>query len=333
MTRRRIAAFAIIVAAGGCLVVGGDQNAYAVDAARSTLPGRNGAIAFGTSGGIIIANADGSSHKLRTGLTGGGFVGPDWSPDGKKLLFLHGGVGAQGLVLINADGSGRQTLTTTRYQTRQRGTQTDLLVREGRWAPDARRVAIVAQRYSHKQGFGAVYILDLQSRRLRRFPVGGVQVFSVAWAPDGRRLALAIESNGDDDDCGAGGDIVIASTSGRLVRKISAGYNGSKGGSDWSPDGRQIVYPGATGNFDTVNGCTKGIFVEPHDSTIGLDSGAPTFSPDGRKIAFDAFRPVTERSPTGWINIAIMSSDGTGFHFLTGSSNREGGPDWQRIVR
>src|SRR5436309_1531961 len=81
--------------------------------------------ALGTAGSRVIDGGDGSSHQLRTGLAGGGFVGPDGSPDGEKRLFWHGGGCAQGLVLIIADGRGRLTLTMARYQTHQRGTLHD----------------------------------------------------------------------------------------------------------------------------------------------------------------------------------------------------------------
>jgi Tol biopolymer transport system component len=65
-------------------------------------------------------------------------------------------------------------------------------------------------------------------------------------------------------------------------------------------------------------------------------SVAPTFSPDGTRIAFFSVRPPGRNRPPGPERIAVMSLDGTGLRFLTpkdrGSVDPDFSPDGTRIA-
>jgi Tol biopolymer transport system component len=65
-------------------------------------------------------------------------------------------------------------------------------------------------------------------------------------------------------------------------------------------------------------------------------SVAPTFSPDGNRIAFFSVRPPGRNRPPGPERIAVMNLDGTGLRFLTpkdrGSIDPDFSPDGTRIA-
>jgi hypothetical protein len=71
-------------------------------------------IAFESSGGIFVANADGSAAEpLSVPPTGWSDGFPAWSPDGASIAFVrHNGTGVSDLYAVGADGAGLRPLTT-----------------------------------------------------------------------------------------------------------------------------------------------------------------------------------------------------------------------------
>jgi Tol biopolymer transport system component len=91
------------------------------DEARATDPSFSpgGQIAFersggsGAFGGIWIMNADGSGQtRLTTGSATSSDQQPNFSPDGQRIVFFHGGPGSE-LQTMSANGSGQSPLTTS----------------------------------------------------------------------------------------------------------------------------------------------------------------------------------------------------------------------------
>src|SRR5215470_13080140 len=81
--------------------------------AHATFPGKNGRIAFIQGPDIFTMNPDGSDVHQLTASTGGDLASwPNWSPDGKHLVFGHfpapDFLGQ--LWLMNADGSNQHLL-------------------------------------------------------------------------------------------------------------------------------------------------------------------------------------------------------------------------------
>ena len=95
----------------------------------------------GTSTLAFQSNRDGNSEIYTIGSNGSGLAnltsspttgeyGPDWSPDGTRLLFNVG----SDITVLNADGSGRATITTTHEESYPT------------WSPDGTRIAFSSRR-------------------------------------------------------------------------------------------------------------------------------------------------------------------------------------------
>src|SRR5215813_8322332 len=79
-----------------------------IGTAHATFPGKNGRIAFVQGPDIFTMNPDGSDVRQLTASTADDIdTWPNWSPDGKKLVFGHFAAPDffGQLWLMNADGS------------------------------------------------------------------------------------------------------------------------------------------------------------------------------------------------------------------------------------
>lgn len=122
------------------------------------------------------------------------------------------------------------------------------------------------------------------ARRIMQTAEPGIYGRAIAWSPDGTKLVIATSTG-----------IWLIDANGRnRVRVATGGQPYSIGEKPY----RKLFYPRAT-NF-----------------------GSPTWSPDGRSIAFTAFQGVENR------DIWVMNADGSGQHRLKKTPFWEGNVDW-----
>lgn len=148
-----------------------------------------------------------------------------------------------------------------------------------------------------------------------------------AWSPDGSQIVFASDRTGDFDL------YVMDARDGSDLRHIVSG-SGDDLFPSWSSDGRFIAFSSSRDNkylgftdydlyiYDVRAGLIK--HLGPAHGAGAVDS-APTWSPDGRHLAFSAESP--ERSTYG-VNIAKMRADGTDMTYLSDGAAREDVPSW-----
>jgi hypothetical protein len=108
---------------------------------------------------------------------------PAWSPGGRKIVFVSDRAGSDDLWSIRAAGGGVERLTSSP------GSETDPA-----WTPDARRLAYATD----ESGSAEIELLDIQTKKRAPLTSGGSIASNPGWSPDGRRVAYV--SNRDAVD-------------------------------------------------------------------------------------------------------------------------------------
>ena len=111
-------------------------------------------------GDMYVMNTNGRSLRRLAGVKGGG---PDWSPDGRRIVFGQEG----GVWVMDANGRSRTRLAPSG------GSPV--------WSPDGRRIAFV--RGDASTGSSEIYVMNADGRNVRRLTHNRVADGSPAWQP------------------------------------------------------------------------------------------------------------------------------------------------------
>jgi serine/threonine protein kinase len=280
--------------------------------------GGSGLIAFASNRGggkpnIWVINVDGSGLKQLTDLTDGACQ-PEWSPDGKKLVYVSPCDDdsdyylGTGLFMINADGSGDPELLMTAHVGDY----------DPAWSPDGNYIAFTSLR---RQGqMPSIYILDLADKSVVRLvDPGDLPNTQAAWSPDGKEIAFTRSST----------HVYIMSIDGKRLDLASKVEDLSVQNSeaDWSPDGKVMV----------LTQSTAGVSGAPWLATLSLDNipkvpdpfkfGVPRseaqYSPDGAWLVYQAWQKSDDK------DIFIMIANGAEPQPVTSGPDDDFDPAWQ----
>jgi hypothetical protein len=251
------------------------------------------AVAWSPDGSELIYSMQGSLWRQRVDadearqLTAGpGYdYQPDWSPDGRRVVYASYRGDAIELRLLDvATGESVPLVSNGAVNI------------EPRWSPDGRRVAYTS---SVHEGRWHVFVVPAgpgptgAPERVTEDRDGGLpryyygrhdQHFSPTWSPDGRELIL-VSNRGHV--WGSGGLWRVSARPGSPGTEIRREETTWKARPDWSPDGRRVVYASYLGRqwhqlwlmTDRGDG--------PVQLTYGeFDATVPRWSPSGDRIAY-----------------------------------------------
>ena len=187
------------------------------------------------------------------------------------------------------------------------------------WSPDAQK--IVAVGYADPSTW-SIYVFDVDGGDLTRLTnAPGVLDSEPSWSPDGTRVAFTRTY----PDQGNREEIWVMKADGSDPHWIGVEGLAAK----WSPDGSRFIYTSnRSGNYEIYTANIDGTDEQRLMST-SADESFPTWSPDGRQIAYSASTGewnTIENSQT--YEIYVMDADGTNVHQLTHNTAYDGNPRW-----
>ena len=249
--------------------------------ALATDPGHNGLITFGadTGSGSQLYTVRPNGHELRriTDLAGDA-VHPDWSPDGRMIVFELDHPDGQpfcSIELMNADGSAVADLTGARNGCEAQPSFT----------PDGR--SIVFERYDDVTNVDAIWSMDLAGGNRRQITTGSGGATDPNVSPDGETLSF-VDFNGAD----LGQALATTRLDGTGLFDLTPFTFDVAVKHDWAPNGRRLVF---TDNADDQTKPANIATIRPDGTGLRYLTDLRTpqerayaggYSPNGRWIVF-----------------------------------------------
>jgi Tol biopolymer transport system component len=247
---------------------------------------------------------------------------PDWSPDGRRIVFTSNRTGSYDSWVMNADGSGQVAWVAT-------GAWDDY----PRWAPDGQRLTLSTTDETDGVANSEIYMRQANGT-LVRLTMSKAENQWADWSPSGR----IIFTEGFKDS--SNWSIYTTDDAGRTPVTWLAG-NTCDVQPTWSPDGGQVAFlriPADTNGSGSID------YEDAGDIWVGTDAGGglrrltsglwavtPAWSPDGQWIAFTRVRDSNSNARSDGEDVtdiwAVSVNGGVPVPLLE-SPYRDGDPTW-----
>jgi Tol biopolymer transport system component len=314
---RRSVAIAVLAAA---VVAAGPGASGGTGRSPSGLPDSLD-IAYSFAGGIHVMRPHGSGAVRVIGTSAIPAGEPAWSPDGSRLALVR----SMGEELSDAfrsrieilDGTGERPLTAWSEDT----------VGGPAWSPDGRQIAF-SRWLGEDQNYATEIVVVSVDGGAERVPwrqrrdARRTQVRQPVWSPDGTRIAFTqtrLDRSFDFRD-----SLYVVDAAGGTPRRLAREASDMS----WSPDGTRIAFSSGRDRNGKSCGSDECFYndelyvMNAHGSApVRLtrnrgDESSPSWSPDGRYIAFASDRNVHD--PRGFdTEIYAVRADGSCLTWLT----------------
>jgi len=168
---------------------------------------------------------------------------------------------------------------------------------------------------------GEIYTMNADGSGLQQLTSDPAMDFDPAWSPDGARLAFRSHRDGNEE-------VYLMLADGSDQHNLSNSPSGGDYSPAWSADGQWIAFMSdRAGKADVWVMRQDGSEARQVTDLRGI-SEYPTWSPDGRQIAFHCTQGRVLPGGTGDFEICVTADDGTGFAQLTDAPGESKLPAW-----
>jgi Tol biopolymer transport system component len=241
---------------------------------------------------IHVVRTDGTENSSPTSdVTGLDQTNPDWSPDGKSLVFGVTENGVDSLWTVHADGTGAAMLLEC--------VEPCIFYDDPAWSPDGKKVAYDLMSVTDGVAIGALETVDVETGKVEVVMDGDEEHFfaGVRWSPDGSSLVFEyVHKTGPSIDGEVDGVelSVIDVATGAPSRRALTEPGTFAATADWGPYSDVIVFSA----LPTAEATAPDLFtIHPDGSgltrmtSLGDDGGSaeePAWSVDGKSVYFKA---------------------------------------------
>ena len=191
---------------------------------------------------------------------------------------------------------------------------------------------------SHRDGNPEIYVMDADGGNPRRLTNNFDNDWDPSWSPDGNRIVFFSNRDGHPDIIPGWFtyEIYVMDADGGNPQNLTNSPNDDRNPS-WSPDGKRIVFVSDRDGFKNDDRViTYEIYVmdadgsNPQNLTNDLnDDRNPSWSPDGKRIAFASRREGHFKGAFGITDeIYVMDADGGNQRRLTENRQNDWHPSW-----
>lgn len=254
----------------------------------------------------------GQSHQVRAepapgeeAIVNASEFRPDWSPDGKRIVFASEHDGPRDLYFMNANGTGLTRITSG-----------DASEAAPDWHPFDNRIAyfVYSGESTEDEPHSAIWVVNQDGTNPTRLTTDAYLNKGPDWSPDGKHIAYVSNVDGDPD-------IFVMDADGSHKQQLT--YTESvEFQPTWSPDGKMIAFEGEEGDDLEIFVMNRDGSARTNLTSNGAHDQLPTWSPDGQHIAYGS-------NLEGNFEIYVMSAEGSNARNVTQSAAQDSAPAWR----
>lgn len=230
----------------------------------------------------VVPTRGGRARSFTT--PGASSYAPAWTPNGKRIAFLSRRAGASHtqVYAVPIDGGEAEAITDAPGS-----------VHAFAWSPDGKQLAYIADLQPTAEQDEAtsagrdwhtsdvhgtmhrLWVMNARSGEARAVSSRDRHIIRMAWAPDGKRLAVQASERADVDATMMYSDVFLVSARGGGLTRLCE-HEGKLGAMAWSPDGRRLAFLGASDLRDPTAGVLHVVAAAAAEAAAGSETGKAT---------------------------------------------------------